>query len=68
MRAVRDGEIKGSWNFNNVHNYWFDNLYVPVRKLRLGVEDSVVVKLLLKQAEDAGVIEAVEGTLAAIHA
>jgi hypothetical protein len=41
---------------------------LPAEYNSLGVEDSVVVKLLLEQAEGAGVIEAVEAALAAINA
>jgi hypothetical protein len=41
---------------------------LPAEYNSLGVEDSVVVKLLLEQSEGAGVIEAVEAALAAIHA
>jgi WD domain, G-beta repeat len=68
MRAVRDGGIQGSRTFNDNRNYWFENLYVPSRKLCLGAEDYNLVKRQLEQAKVAGVIETVEATLAAIHA
>jgi hypothetical protein len=67
MRAVRDGEVEGSPIFNGTLNFWFDNLYVPSRKVCLGAEDYYVVKRQLKQVKDVGVIETVEATLAAIH-
>jgi WD40 repeat protein len=67
MRAVRDGEVEGSSTFNGTLNFWFDNLYVPSRKFCLGAEDYYVIKRQLEQAKDAGVIEMVEATLAAIH-
>jgi hypothetical protein len=68
MRAVSDGGVEGSLSFNGTRNYWFDNLYVPSRKLCLGADDYEVVKRQLEQAKDAGVIETVEATLAAVHA
>jgi hypothetical protein len=68
MRAVRDGEVEeGSSSFDGTRKCWFDNLYVPSRKVCLGAEDYDVVKWHLEQARDASVIEAVEATLAAIH-
>jgi hypothetical protein len=60
MRAVGDGEVEGSPSFDGTGNYWFDNLYVPFRKVCLGAEDYDVVKRQLEQAKGVGVIETVE--------
>jgi hypothetical protein len=60
MRAVRDGEVEGSPSFDGIGKCWFDNLYVPSRKVCLGAEDYDVVKRQLEQAKGVGVIETVE--------
>jgi hypothetical protein len=67
MTAIRGGDIEASQIFNGVRNYRIVTLYVPPRKLCVGIADYEVFKRLLEEAKAACVIETVEASLAALH-
>lgn len=72
MLAVRQNEIAGecglSVNGKIEHDYWFKNLYLPTKRVELGMQDRKEVDECLAEAKRAGVIEGTQAILVAIDA
>lgn len=57
MVAVDSGEIAGRTSFKSEADFWLQELYLPVKDLIDGVQDSLTVRECLERARAAKVIE-----------
>lgn len=68
VMAVRDGDIPRSRDYRGEIAYWFENLYIAIKDVKLTSRSRLnAAKGYLRYAAELGLIEGVEGTLAALH-